>query len=237
MNLNNGHSHLFYGLKVSVIKCIENPKVHQKPLRYAASIDIALSLKLNADPGYAGFICKNPLHKHWNVQVWQRELYDLSWIADYLDLEPYKDGRKHLPPVGLGRNCTMFELTRRWAYTQIRKVGVYSNEASFIESVTNYAAGKNEAFPVPLPYPEVKATGKSVGRWTWRNMSPEGFIEWCSRRGKAGNIKSVAVRQTKSAERADEIRAYKLVHPEMSNVKIALVFGVDEKTVRRALQG
>ena len=236
MNLDNGHSHLFYGLKVPVIKCAFNPKVHQKPLRYAAAVDVALSLKLDADPGYAGLICKNPLNNYWHVQVWQSELYDLPWLASYLDLEPYKDGRKPLPPVGLGRNCTLFELTRRWAYTQIRKAGVYSDEGCFIETVTHYAAKKNGDFPVPLPYTEIKATGKSVAKWTWRNMSPEGFAEWCSRRGKAGNIKSRAVRQAKSADRAEEIRAYKRDHPEMSNRKIAVVFGVGRDIVDRAVK-
>ena len=232
MNLNNGHSHLFYGLEVPVIKCIENPKVHKKPLRYAAAIDVALSLKLDADPGYAGLISKNPLHKHWNVLVWQRELYDLNWLAGYLDLEPYKDQRKHLPPVGLGRNCTLFELTCRWAYSQRREAGLYSSESCFIDAVTHYAAKKNEAFPVPLPYPEVKATGKSVGKWTWLKMSQEGFDAWGDRRRE----KSIIVRQAKRANRAAEIRAYKLEHPEMSNVKIAVVFGVNEITVRRALR-
>ena len=233
MNLDNGHCHLFYGLKVPVIKCIENPKVHKKPLRYAASIDVALSLKLNADPGYAGLICKNPLHKHWNVQVWQRELYDLNWLADYLDLEPYKDQRKHLPPLGLGRNCTLFELTRRWAYPQRRKTGLYSHEACFIDAVTHYAAKKNEAFPAPLPYSEVKAIGKSVGKWTWRNMSPAGFEEWGNRRRE----KSIIVRQAKSVERAEEIRAYKRDHPEMSIRKIAAVFEVGRDMVHRAIMG
>ena len=233
MNLDNGHCHLFYGLKVPVIKCIENPKVHVKPLRYAASIDVALSLKLNADPGYAGLICKNPLHKHWKVQVWQGELYDLGWLADYLDLEPYRDGRKHLPPVGLGRNCTLFELSRRWAYPQRRKVDLYSSEADFINAVTYYAAKKNELFPAPLPYSEVKAIGKSVGRWTWRNMSPEGYMEWGNRRRE----NSIIVRQAKSAERAEEIRAYKLENPEASIRDISKELGYSLGRINRALHG
>jgi hypothetical protein len=233
MNPDNGHSHLFYGLEVPVLKCIDNPKVHAKPLRYAAAIDIALALKLDADPGYTGLICKNPLHNHWTVHVWQTHLYDLNWLADYLDLGPYKDGRRRLPPIGLGRNCTLFDLSRRWSYVQIRKTGVYAHENYFVDAVTDYAAKKNNDFPVPLPSSEIRSIGRSVGRWTWRNMSPEGFIEWGERRREH----SIVVRQAKSAKRAEEIRAYKLEHPEMSNRKIALIFGVDERTVRRALQG
>jgi hypothetical protein len=235
-NLTNGHSHLLYGLEVPVIKCVENPKVHSKPLHFAASIDVALCLKLDADPGYVGLICKNPLHNSWHVSVWERALYDLPWIADYLDLKPYRDRRKRLPPIGLGRNCTIFELTRRWAYKERRKANLYTCECYFIEAVICYAVKKNECFTVPLPYSEIKATGKSVGRWTWRNMSPEGFSGWCSYRGKAGNIKSLEVRQAKSAERAKAIRAYKQEYPEMSNREIAKVFEVSHFTVNQAIK-
>jgi hypothetical protein len=232
MNLSNGHSHLLYGLEVPVIKCVENPKVHAKPLRYAAAIDVALSLKLDADPGYTGLICKNPLNNYWNVHVWQQDLYDLDWLASYLDLKPYRDMRKRLPPIGLGRNCTLFELSRRWAYTQCRKEGLYSCESGFIEGVTCYADKKNGAFPAPLPYSEVKTIGRSVGRWTWHHMSPEGFSEWGDRRRK----KSITVRQSKSQKRAEEIRAYKQAHPEMSNRGIAKVFRVTHYTVNQAIR-
>lgn len=226
MNPKNGHAHLFYGLEVPVYKV---PNAHTKPIRYAASIDVALTKKLEADPGYAGLICKNPLHKNWNVQIWEPIPYDLHWIADYLDLEPYEDRRRHLPPIGLGRNCTLFDVTRHWAYRQIRKPGNFLNDEFFIYEVTQYAEARNAEFPIPLPYSEVKATGKSIGRWTWKNMSPQGFREWADNRRK----KSITVRQTKKEKRADEIRAYKLAHPEATNKDIAAIFQVSLRTVAK----
>ena len=232
MNKANGHCHLFYGLAVPVIKCTENPKVHKKPMRYAAAIDVALTLALDADPGYSGLICKNPLNeKHWVVDVRKQALYDLNWMADYLDLEPYRDQRRRLPSIGFGRNCTLFELSSRFAYTQVRKIDVYPSQEHFIKAVTGYVAKKNGEFPAPLGDSEVKSIGRSVGKWTWTNMSPEGFTEWGDRRRE----KSIAVRQTKSVERAEEIIACKLGHPKMTNRDMAAIFRVSESTVERAL--
>ncbi|MDR2581789.1 MAG: replication initiation protein [Fibromonadaceae bacterium] len=228
-NLKNGHAHLFYGLEVPVLKCESNPKVHYKPIRYAASVDVALTKKLNADPGYSGLICKNPLHDSWMVQTWEPYPYELGWIADYLDLEPYEDRRKHLPPIGLGRNCTIFDVTRHWAYRQIRQNNNFLNEDFFIYHVIQYADYRNQEFPVPLPKNEIKHIGKSIGKWTWRNMSPEGFKDWGNRRRE----KSIIVRQTRKNKRDDEIREYKRLHPKMKAKDIAEVFQVSLTTVKR----
>jgi predicted HTH transcriptional regulator len=43
------------------------------------------------------------------------------------------------------------------------------------------------------------------------------------------------VRQTKATSKAEEIRAYKAEHPELSNRAIAKVLGIGRKTVDRAL--
>ena len=229
VNPENGHAHLFYGLEIPVVKCELNPKVRRAPIRYAASVDVALTKKLEADPGYSGLICKNPLHKNWNVQIWETVPYDLGWIADYLDLEPYEDQRKHLPPFGLGRNCTIFDVTRHWAYRQIRKSGNFLNEDFFIYEVTQYAGYRNLEFPVPLPQKEIKHIGKSIGKWTWKNMSPAGFKIWGDKRRK----KSIVVRQTKREKRSDDIRAYKQENPEVTNKQLAEIFKVSLRTIAK----
>ncbi|MGL5666833.1 MAG: replication initiation protein [Shewanella sp.] len=58
-------------------------------MRYAAAIEAALREKLGADRGYTGLICKKPLHPSWRVTTFQHYLYDLNWLADYLDLSSY----------------------------------------------------------------------------------------------------------------------------------------------------
>ena len=231
MNPENGHSHLFYGLEVPVIKCEMNPKVHKKPIRYAARAENALSTVLDADPNYAGLICKNPLHDYWDVKVWEKYSYSLDGLLDYFCFDKYKDRRRRLPSVGLGRNCTLFDLTRHWAYREIRKEQGYLSEDLFIFECINYAGYKNQEFDNPLPYSEVRATGKSIGRWTYRNMSADGFIDWCKRRGKAGNKKSIVVRKTKAQERTEGIREYKMAHPEATNKDISTLFQVSLRTV------
>ncbi|MDX7598964.1 replication initiation protein, partial [Aeromonas caviae] len=70
-------------------------------LRYSASIEAGLREIVWEYLGYSGLICKNPLHTHWLVEVWEPASYDLSWLAYYLDLSHY-NGRKHLPAYGLG---------------------------------------------------------------------------------------------------------------------------------------
>ncbi|WP_216658162.1 replication initiation protein, partial [Halomonas hibernica] len=92
-NPDNGHAHLIYGLDVPVRTA---PDAKSAPLRYAAAVDCALRALLDADPGYAGLICKNPLHPHWRVTEWESRLYELGDLDSWLDLSPYSDRRKRL---------------------------------------------------------------------------------------------------------------------------------------------
>jgi hypothetical protein len=229
-NRENGHCHFLYALSVPVHT---QPTAHQGPLRFAASVDVALTVVLGADPGYAGLICKNPLHPHWWTTLWQKEPYDLDLLADSLDMEPYRDKRRHLPGIGLGRNCTLFEVTRRFAYTHRR----VCPERALFGDICDYAERYNEKrFHYPLPLGEVKATARSVTKWVMKRMSDEGFLDWCHRRARYGNKKSQEVRTPKAEERAEQIRSYKDAHPDLSNRAIARVLGVDEKTVRLAFK-
>lgn len=83
-----------------------------KPLKYAAAVENALRKKLDADTGYSGLLCKNPNHGHWKIAVWQPELYTLDWLADFLDLNA-ANNKEIVADYGLGRNCTLFDKTRK----------------------------------------------------------------------------------------------------------------------------
>ena len=87
-NPDNGHAHLIYGLDVAVRTA---PDAKTGPLRYAAAVDCALRALLDADQGYAGLICKNPLHPHWRVTEWEPRLYELGDLDSWLDLSAYGD--------------------------------------------------------------------------------------------------------------------------------------------------
>lgn len=226
-NLDNGHAHLFYGLEVPVWR---QYGVKDKAFRYAAAIDVAMTKALDADPGYAKLIAKNPLRADaWNVQTYQRYSYDLPWMADYLDLAPYQDQRRNLPPVGLGRNCTLFDRLRLWAYRAIRQV--WLSEDFWRYSVEVVAQGYND-FPNPLPYTEIKATAKSVGKWTWNNMSREGFNRWAEARRQ----KSMAVRRANSVVLFKKIQALAAENPEATQRELAALAECSQKTISNALR-
>lgn len=205
MNRENGHAHLFYGLEVPVHL---QTTAKKNPIRFASSIDVALIKTLNADEAYSELISKNPLNGFWETKVWRNSSYDLSELADNLDLDKYKDARKRLPEIGLGRNCNLFDLTRFFAYREIRKPienylfdECYSEE-DFINRCICYAKNHND-FKTPLPQREILSIGKSVGKWVYRNMSPAGFLEWAENRRK----KSIEVRHELSDEKRRTAKA------------------------------
>jgi hypothetical protein len=225
-NRENGHCHFLYALAVPVYT---QPEAHSGPLRFAAAVDVALTVVLGADPGYAGLLCKNPLHPCWWTTVWQEVPYELGWLADILDMEPYRDKRRHLPDIGLGRNCTLFEVTRRFAYRHRRACP----ERSLFTDIYAYAGKYNESrFQYPLPVSEVKATARSITKWVMRRMDDEGFRAWGDRRRQ----RSADVRHIKAEERADQIGAYKADHLDMSNRAIAKELKVSHFTVNEALR-
>ena len=227
-NRANGHAHLIYGLETP-IRTAPDGKV--APLRYAAAIEAALREKLGADLGYSGLICKNPLHTHWRVQVWEPASYDLSWLADYLDLSPY-NGRKQLPAYGLGRNCTLFEKTRQWAYKAIRQ-GWPGYEA-WLSAVIDRAIGYNVQFEPPLPANEVRHIAKSIAKWTHRNLTPAGFSAVQAARGaKGGKVSKGGGRPSNSGKaRADLLpEVLRLKGMGYSNRDIGEDLGISSSTV------
>lgn len=227
INRDNGHAHLFYGLEVPVWRQFG---ARDKAYRFAASVDVALTKALEADPGYGKLLAKNPLRSDaWEILAFQRYAYDLPWLSDYLDLEPYLDQRRNLPAVGLGRNCTLFEYVRRWAYRNIRRDGWLSADLWRWAVEGTACAYNTEEFPNPLPYPEVRATAKSVAKWTWANMSPAGFRAW----GDARRAKSLASRREKANDTAERIHAAQREHPEASVRELAALLNIPKSTIAR----
>lgn len=195
-NPENGHAHLIYGLNVPVRTA---PDARSGPLRYAAAVDCALRTLLDADAGYAGLICKNPLHPFWRVTEWEPRLYELGDLDSWLDLEQYGDRRKRLPDYGLGRNCNLFDRLRRWAYRAIRQG--WPDYDRWHEAVLVRARAYND-FETPLPESEIRASAKSVARYTHRNFNPAAFSAWQAAQGRKGGVRSGEVRRKGSAEEA-----------------------------------
>lgn len=229
MNRQNGHAHLFYGLEVPVHT---QTTAKKNPIRFASSIDVALIKSLEADEHFAELICKNPFNDFWDTKIWREASYDLAELADSLDLSAYKDERIRLPEIGLGRNCNLFDSTRFYAYREIRKPvqnylfdELYS-EVDFVDRCISYARHHN-LFNTPLPEKEILSIGKSVGKWVYRNMSPEGFFEWAESRRK----KSIEVRQEQNNEkRRTAIALFELGY---SKKEIAIMLKVTASNIHR----
>jgi hypothetical protein len=223
-NRANKHAHLLYGLQVPVFK---SPAAHLGPMRFAAAVEEGLRQKLGADPAYGGLICKNPLSEAWDVRTYEERLYDLPWLADYVDLPKYTDRRKHVSVYGLGRNCTMFENLRRWAYGAIR---CHWRDLEDFRRACLLQAGEYNTFPAPLPVAELRSTSRSVASWTWRTMSPEGFREY--QRGVAQRRWGAQVEH-----RRQLLLEFLQVDPGVSTRALARQTGLPHRTVRRLREG
>ena len=194
-NRQNSHAHALYALENPVHL---NPNSSTAALRYAAAVDVSLSLALGADPNYVGLITKNPLHESWRTYGLAGS-YSLSELSDYLDLAQFNDRRKKLPEIGLGRNVTLFETLRTWAYKAIRQGWPDYNR--WLKACEDRAQGINNGFVSPLDWSEVKATAKSVAKWTHAHLSATGFSRWQSAQGKKGGIRSGEVRLAASEDK------------------------------------
>jgi len=192
-NQENGHAHLLYALETSIRTA---PDGKMKPLRYAAAVENALRKKLGADTGYSGLICKNPNHSHWKIAVWQPELYTLDWLADSLDLNAAND-KEIVADYGLGRNCTLFDKTRKWAYRAIRQG--WPEYEQWLQACYERASAYNLQFPAPLDENELIGIAKSIAKWTSKKFSEESFQQFiekthCSeiqaKRGRKGGLVS-----------------------------------------------
>ena len=222
LNPSNGHAHYLYALDRPVHKYTG---AKEKPLRYLASIDVAMTETLHADPGYSKLLCKNPLNDKWIVIYPRHELYDLDELSSWLDMDAYRDRRRRLPAVGYGRNCTLFETLRVWAYRARRQP--FLSEELFHSRVLCHAMTINSGFEPPLPNGEVRSTAKSVSRWTWRNMSRERFIEYQREMGK----RSGQARKKKSLELRQRIVEAVEQCPTLTQEDIAAMIGCSQQAV------
>lgn len=232
INPENGHEHIYYQIDPAVYTLRQ---ARRKPLALAADVDRGLTRLLDADPGFGKLIAKNPYSTHWIALQWLDRAWGLLELLDRIPDRFLTPSRKPREEVGLGRNCTVFEKTRLFAYSEWRRQGFEDYQGLF-DQVYQYGRSLNAGFTAPMTEREVRSITRSISKWTARHLTPEGFSRWCSKRGTIGNRKSQAVRKGKSDERVKAIRAYKSSHLDMSNRKIAKELGVSPKTVNNALR-
>ena len=197
-NPENGHSHHCYKLEIPLCT---SEFASVKAIKYAQAVYYAYALKLGADLSYSQLITKNPLHPQWRTTFWTDQAYSLDYLADFVELP--KKLPKKLEVVGLGRNVTMFEKGRHWAYKAIRDYMHHNSSYEWEKAVYAQIDAINSGFEQPLPYSEVKATAKSIAKWVWQRFSYGEFSEIQAKRGAKGGEKS------KRGAKADSARSMK----------------------------
>lgn len=226
INRKNGHSHLFYGLGVPVTR---TNLAKKKPLEYLAAVEYALCKALGADVNYAGLISKNPLHPSWLVYETNNDLFEIGELADYLELPSSLPS--HAKVVGIGRNCTLFESGRKWAYKQVLKFRVLGDRQGFNGAVKEALLYMND-FPTPLPSSEVAQIAKSIAKWTWNTYTKQ----WTD--GEFSKIQAYRASRGKGVPRyrstaENRAEAVLMVSGGISLREVAEHFGVGKSSVER----
>lgn len=123
-NPQNGHAHAVWALSEPVTR---TEYARRKPLAYATAITEGLRRSVDGDQGYSGLITKNPVHQSWEATWLTDHLYVLDELQSHLSnanfMPPNSWARsRRKNPVGLGRNCDIFESARTWAYQEARRI-------------------------------------------------------------------------------------------------------------------
>lgn len=199
VNRENGHAHLVYGLSAPVL--IDGMGARDAPIRLLCSIEAMIRALLQADQGFSGLITKNPIHPLWKTLRGPQLFYDLHELAESLPgLEKFRPKARRVEEVGLGRNVTLFDHLRHWAYRNVRqyKGGGLSAWNAWLSQCNTRALVRNGDFPYPLDGREVWHVAKSVAKWTYERFdiqaSDARFSKLQAHRGSLGGKKGGVVR-------------------------------------------
>lgn len=168
-NRKNGHAHLFYAIP----PVCTSESARSKPIAYMKAVYEAMAARLGADPSYSGPVAKTPGHPWWYTWEIHNAVYDLGELADYVDLavKPLWSTGPKLDDVWHSRHCMLFEELRYYAYSIVNREREQGDYHSFCRLLDAYAHNhnnfRNRGFDMNLSISQVKATVKSVSRWTW----------------------------------------------------------------------
>ena len=244
-NRDTGGAHLFYA--IPPVCTSENAR--SKPIAYMKAVYEAFAARLNADMDFhSGPVAKTPGHPWWRTWELHPEVYELGKLADYVDLavsSPWGRGPR-LDDVSHSRHCIMFEQLRYYAYSienREREKGSFEVFSRLLEA---YAYNKNnfatQGFSSDLAISSIRATVKSVARWTWDKYHGGGS---CHRGVMKLNPRlPLQERQRLAAERTHDVRhkateskvraAARLIQQkgqEVTLVGIARIAGLARQTV------
>lgn len=190
-NLDNGRSHMTYILKTSVKIDVSG---RLKPLKYCSDVEHGLAVRVGADMNYNGLLTKNPFNSSaFKVLSFANQPYDLDYLNEFVDKDLVKKQREAKKKRNVedgfasGRNCTLFDNLRIWAYNNWQHY-----HPAELQSVIHEQAEQFNNFECQLGRREVETIADSVYRFINRNFSMERLNELKSERAKQSRQKSSA---------------------------------------------
>lgn len=180
-NPGKGSGHICYALARPV--CMTDA-ARRKPVNLLARVEAGMRDVLGGDVSYTGQRTKNPANAaHNTVMLWideipQYGLLDLSSALSDLGALPRWDNHKAVISTEVGRNCGLFEMTRKWAYKARIKLG-FPPLPEWTVEVENQALTYNisqigEMYSMgPLHPAEVHHLARSIATWTFKRFTPE----------------------------------------------------------------
>lgn len=197
-NKENGHSHYYYLLEKGVYFTKNSKKTIQN---WYNNIYKSLCYKLDADISFSGLIAKNPFYKcdGWQTVELTSHLYTLDELSGFCDFE-YLEKTNPNKFFELGRNCSLFDCLRFFAYKEIRKLKY--DYQSFWNSCKQFIQRANKHFSNPLSQNEIKHILKSVCNWVYKHFSEKGFLM----HQKKANKRSQQARKEKALLKINECK-------------------------------
>lgn len=164
-NPSNGHAHALWGLKAPIATTEYS---RRKPVAYAHAITEGLRMAVDGDKGYAGLIIKNPSHTSWGLYPGGGGLYSLDELKNALEADnclpaPSWKRTKRRNLTGLGRNCSIFEFARLWAYRELRRH--FGDPQGLEQAIWAHVQELNSDFPDPLDEREAWQIAQSITGW------------------------------------------------------------------------
>ncbi|MCO5014613.1 primase alpha helix C-terminal domain-containing protein, partial [Escherichia coli] len=131
---------------------------------------------------------------------------------------------------GMGRNCHLFEMTRKWAYRAIRQG--WPAFSQWLDAVIQRVEMYNASLPVPLSPAECRAIGKSIAKYTYRKFSPEGFSAVQAARGRKGGNANSSENQAIKGQKSKRVA----VATSARTLKPWVTLGISRATYYRKLK-
>lgn len=243
-------AHAVYMLDTPVHR---NQHSKQSPQRLFATLESIYGVKLGADSGYAGHVMKTPWYENHSVYMPDESInaVSLTEMADFVDFSRYNAEIKALKgrekviteAYSESRNVQVFDIARKKAYSAIRNFWEcqYDEWEKFCLKLVEDAWGVVSAMNAknaPYLISEMKATARSIAKYTWKNTTPSGFQTYVemthlphqqARRGKKGGVASGVARLALSADKREQ--AIEMSTHGISVTEIANILKVSRPTV------